>query len=118
MHERPYEKLIVWQEAYKLCLCVYMLTKKFPMEERFALANQMRRSSYSVPINIAEGNMKRSKKEKIHFFEIAQCSLEELHCECKLAHDLNYITHEEIRKTNEHINRVSFLLTRLQASLR
>ena len=117
MYERPYEKLIVWQEAYKLCLWIYQLTRKFPPDERFGLISQMRRSGYSVPINIAEGNVKRSKKEKLHFFEIAQASLEELHCECKLARDLQYMTLEEFSKTDQQIHRVSYLLTKLRASI-
>ncbi len=88
MRERPYEKLVAWQESYKLCLWVYTFTKKFPPDERFGLVSQMRRSSYSIPTNIAEGNMKSSNKDKIRFFEIAQASLEELHCESKLSLDL------------------------------
>ena len=90
-HERPYEKMVVWREAHVLCLRVYELTKKFPPEERFRLVNQMCKSASSVPTNITEGNAKRSTKEKLHFFEIAEASLEELHYQCRLSLDLNYI---------------------------
>jgi four helix bundle protein len=117
MHERPYEKLIVWQEAYKLCLFVYKLTIKFPIHERFGLASQMRRSSYSVPNNIAEGNSKKSSKEKGHFFETAHASLEELHCESRLSKDLNYINEQEYNDADDRIQRVSYLLTKLRASI-
>ena len=55
MHVRPYEKLIVWQEAHKLCLRALDLTGKFPKDERFRLVHQMCKSAYSVPMNIAEG---------------------------------------------------------------
>ena len=117
MHERPYEKLIVWQESYKLCLFVYKLTIKFPPHERFGLVSQMRRSSYSVPINIAEGNSKKSTKEKERFFEIAHASLEELHCESHLSKDLGYISALEYEAMDDHIQRVSYLLTKLRSSL-
>ncbi|MFA7682213.1 MAG: four helix bundle protein [Candidatus Peribacteraceae bacterium] len=118
MHKRPYEDLIVWQESYKLCLYIYHATKKFPQEERFALTNQLRRSAYSVPTNIAEGNMKQSRKEKAHFLEIALASLEELHCECRLAKDLGYIMHQEFATIDQQINRISYLGTKLRAAFR
>ncbi|MFH1670697.1 MAG: four helix bundle protein [Patescibacteria group bacterium] len=117
MHKRPYENIVAWQEAYNLCLYIYKLAKKLPMEERFALANQLRKSAYSVPTNNAEGNMKRSKKDKARFYEISQGSLEELHCECKLAFDLQYVSMSEFEKVDEHINRVSYLLTRLKSAV-
>jgi four helix bundle protein len=117
MHERPYEKLIVWQEAYKLCLSIYKLTCTFPSEEKFALVSQMRRSAYSVPMNIAEGNTKKSAKEKMRFIEIAHASLEELHCELRLSTDLEYIKISDFESYDEAVKRTSFLLTRLSASL-
>jgi len=89
---------------------------KFPSDERFGIISQMRRSAYSVPINIAEGNMKSSRKEKAHFLEIAQSSLEELHCECKLSLDLQYLTIEDFKKIDEQVNRVSYLLTKLRSA--
>lgn len=117
MHERLYEKLVVWQEAYKLCLFIYKLSLKFPSEERFGLISQMRRSAYSVPINIAEGNTKSSAKEKGHFFEIAHSSLEELHCESRLSKDLGYISATEFSDLDDRIQRTSYLLTKIRSSI-
>ncbi|TSC79555.1 MAG: S23 ribosomal protein [Candidatus Peregrinibacteria bacterium Gr01-1014_25] len=117
MHQRPHERLVVWQEAYQLCLSMYRLTDSFPARERFALVNQQRRSAYSVPMNIAEGNAKSSPKERAHFFEIAHGSLEELHCQCMLARDLLYLSGKDYLKIDEHIHRVSYLLFRIRQSL-
>ena len=114
---RPYEKLIVWQEAFKLCLLIYRITRAFPKEERYGLISQMRRSSYSVPINIAEGNAKRSAKEKLHFFEIAKASLEELHCESRLSLELGYLNKVQFDEIDNGIHRVSYLFMKLRASL-
>jgi four helix bundle protein len=116
-HERPYEKLIAWKEAHALCLMIYDLTKSFPSDERFRLVNQMCRSAYGVPMNISEGNMKRSEKEKAHFFEIGIGSLEELHYQCKLAKDLKYINEEKFSEIDDHIQRTSYLLTKLRNSV-
>ena len=118
MHERPHEKLAVWREAYLLCLWIYDLTTYLPQKERYRLIDQMCRSGNSVPTNIAEGNAKRTAKDKRHYLDIAFGSLEELHCQTKIARDLGYITKESFDKTDQHINRVSFLLTRFRSSIR
>lgn len=117
MHQRPHEKLIAWQESYKLCLSVYKLTLSYPYNERFGLTSQIRRASYSVPMNIAEGNSKRTKKEKSHFLDIALASLEELHCQLQLSKDLDYIKKSDFELHDGHVNRVSYLITKLRLSL-
>jgi four helix bundle protein len=117
MRQRPYEKLIAWQRADELCQYIYAVTRLFPMEERFGLVSQMRRSSYSIPMNLAEGNGRRSKKEKSHFVTIAIGSLEELHYQCKLAHKLGYIVEKHLLEADDKIQKVGYLLERLRISL-
>lgn len=117
MHVRPYEKLIVWKEAYQLCLSVYKVTRSFPKDEQYSLTSQIRRSASSVPLNIAEGNTRRSSKEKIRFFEIAEASLEELHCQLQLACDLGYLEQKVFLNLDEQIRKTSFLLMSLKKSL-
>jgi len=116
-HSRPYEKLIAWQEAHQLCLCIYRTTKVFPADEKFELVNQMRRASSSVPMNIAEGNARRSKKDKAHFFEIAISSLEEVHYQCRLSFDLGYMKKGTLDEVNNHIGRTGYLLTKLRQAI-
>lgn len=114
MHQRPYERLIVWQEAHKLCLWVYNRTKVFPRDERYELVSQMRTSASSVPTNIAEGNSRSTIKDKSHFFVIAHSSLEETHYHVRLAKDLGYLTAEEFVLVDDAVQRISFLLTKLK----
>src|SRR3989338_9120546 len=110
MSVRPYEKLIVWKEADTLCLSTYQTTKNFPVEERYALAQQMRRSSYGVPMCIVEGNARKTAKDKKHFFIIARGSLEELHYQYSLALRLKYIDQKSFDVADDQIMRTSFLL--------
>ena len=117
MYERPYEKLVVWQESYALHLWIYSLTTKFPMEEKFSLVKQMRRSAYSVPMNIAEGNARRSAKDKAHFLENAISSLEELHYQATLAHALGYISTLELESADDRVQRTGYLLMKLRSSI-
>jgi four helix bundle protein len=116
MRKRPYEKLIAWQEAFQLCLWAYTVTKHFPKDERFGLISQIRRSATSVPLNIAEGNTRRSNKEKIHFFDIALGSVEELHCQLNIAKELEYMNAQQYEIADERINKTSYLLTNLRSA--
>ena len=56
---RGHRDLKVFQLAYSLAMEIFHLTKQFPREELYSLTNQIRRSSRSVPANIAEGFRKR-----------------------------------------------------------
>lgn len=85
-----FEDLEVWRKAHALVLDIYKLTKQFPQDERFGLVSQMRRSAVSVPANIAEGYKKRSPRDKAHFYNIAQGSLEEVRYFLILSGDLGY----------------------------
>jgi len=77
----------------------------------------MRRSASSVPTNIAEGNERRSPKDKAHFLTIAKASLEELHYQCFLSRDLNIISDEYFKEVNGHIQRISYLISKQRESL-
>jgi four helix bundle protein len=54
-----FRDLIVYQKAYQHALEITEITKSFPKEEKFVLVDQIRRSSRSVPANIAEAWVKR-----------------------------------------------------------
>ncbi len=110
MKTRHYETLIVWKEAHNLCKKVYKLLPSFPAYERYCLCQQMRRSAYSVPMNIVEGNIKRSCKDKLHFIEHAEGSLEELDYQLLLSHELGYIPLNKLEELRNDINRVSYLM--------
>ena len=82
--------LAVWQKSYRLALSVYNLTRKFPVEERYCLAIQMRRAAISVPANIAEGFSRRGPRDQAHFYTIAKSSAEELKVFLMMTKDLAY----------------------------
>lgn len=118
MRTRPYEELIVWKETHELCLDVYKLMPQYPTEERFALCSQIRRAAYSAPMNLVEGNCKRSRKEKLHYVETAEASLEERDYQLLLSRDLKYITADQFQKLRERIGKVSYLLTKFRSGIR
>ncbi|MEC4815680.1 MAG: four helix bundle protein [Scytonema sp. PMC 1069.18] len=56
---RSFKELRVWQNAIDVAMIIFELTKSFPVEERFSLTDQIRRSSRSVAANISEAWRKR-----------------------------------------------------------
>jgi four helix bundle protein len=54
-----YRDLKVFQLSYNLAMGIFEITKTFPKEEKFSLTDQIRRSSRSIPANIAEAWKKR-----------------------------------------------------------
>jgi len=59
---RNYRELDVYKNSMNLTMKVFALTKKWPLEERFNLIDQIRRSSRSVCTNLAEAWRKRRYK--------------------------------------------------------
>ncbi|MCD6205007.1 MAG: four helix bundle protein [Candidatus Marinimicrobia bacterium] len=91
-----YKELQIWQRSRELVKDIYHLTEVFPDTERFGLVTQMRRSSVSIPSNIAEGSGKSSNKDFIRFLEMARSSAFELETQLILAHDLRFISEEKL----------------------
>ncbi len=87
---RNFQDLVVWQKAHQLVLGVYRYSDGFPSKENYCLLPQLRRAAISVPANIAEGFKKKSRLDKLRFFNIAQGSLEEVRYYLLLAKDLGY----------------------------
>lgn len=87
-----YADLDIWKESRELVKLMYSLTALFPKEESYGLTNQIRRSTVSIPSNIAEGCGRQSSKETIHFSYISRGSLYELENQVYLSLDLKYIT--------------------------
>lgn len=87
---KSYKELIVWQKAIVLVKEIYGYTNSFPETEKFGLVSQMRRSSISIPSNIAEGWGRMSKKNYIQFLRTARGSLFELETQIIISAELNF----------------------------
>ena len=98
-----FENLKAWQCARELVKKVYKLLPKFPVEERFALCDQIRRAMISVPSNLAEGSGRMSKAEQRHFYEISYGSLMEVYNQLILSVDLGYLTEDDIKPLKHDI---------------
>src|SRR5438105_15954317 len=92
---RDYKKLDIWKKSHLLTKQIYADVLPFmPNEEKFALTNQLRRSVYSIPLNIVEGCGKNSDKDFAHYLDNALGSAHEVEYTCLLIHELEYISKE------------------------
>ena len=96
---KSYKELIVWQKAMEVAKNVYVLVKKLPKEETYALSDQMRRAAVSIPSNIAEGQGRASSREFSQFLSIARGSALELETQLQLCVMIQYLNQEEIQPT-------------------
>jgi len=111
-----FEGLEVYKYARVLVRDINRLQNKFPIDERFALGDQLRRSAISITSNIAEGSGRNSLKEKIHFIEIAFGSMTESFCQLQIAQDLGYISQEDVEALRPQFNQVAAFLSMLKKS--
>lgn len=114
MKTYSFEKQEVWILAKKLTLFIYSTTKLFPEDERFGLISQMRRAAISVCSNFAEGNAKKSGKEKARYTEISYCSLMELLNQGIISHELNYFDDDGISKMRLMIDEIANKTSKLK----
>ena len=115
---RDFRQLKVWEEAHELTLEIYRITKSFPKEELFSLVNQMRRSSSSIPTNIAEGCGRESNRDYAHFLQIAIGSAFELDYQILLSKDLGYINQQTFAILNNRVDKVRRQLANLIRKVR
>ncbi len=112
-----YKELIVWQKSVDLVTEIYTSTTAFPKEELYGLTNQIRRSSISIPSNIAEGHSRRSTNDYLQFLKIARGSCAELETQLIISKNLHYLNPEEfqilIKKTSEISKMLNAIITKL-----
>ena len=107
---KSFQDLKVWQKAHKLVLNIYKITADFPLEEKYGLANQLRRAAVSIASNIVEGFKRKSLKDRLHFYNMSNSSVEEVKYQLLLAKDLNYINEDLYKKVIELAEEVSKML--------
>ena len=115
---KDFRRLKVWQEAHRLALKMYEATRRFPREELYGLTSQMRKSSSSVPMNIAEGCGRGGDLEFGRFLQIATGSASELEYQLILARDLTYLDRKEYEDLDRDTAEVKRVLARLIGKLK
>jgi four helix bundle protein len=87
-----YRELIVWQKGMDIVEEVYRITAGFPRNELFGLTAQLRRAAYSIPMNVAEGSCRATRRDYANFVSIATGSVGELDTGVRIAVRLGYLS--------------------------
>lgn len=115
---KSYHKLILWQKLKELLIFTYKLTDKLPKSEEFGLKAQMRRAVVSAISNFVEGYLKRSRKEKLHFMEIAETSLMELEAQGEICMILGYWSQNEYEEFDKKRSMASYFIYKYRSQVR
>jgi len=110
---RNWTELVVWQASHEFVLNLHDFLKSLPVEERFALADQLRRASYSIPANIVEGHAKSTLKDFNKFLYISRGSTEEVKYFILLARDLGYLSDNTYSEFSTKLSKISSMLNNL-----
>jgi four helix bundle protein len=86
---KSYKDLLIWKKGIEISKLVYSLVNTFPKEELYGLTSQIKRSTISIPSNIAEGFGRNSTKSYVNFLKIARGSLFELETQLIIAETQN-----------------------------
>ncbi len=112
-----FRNLDVWQESMVLVEEIYVLSKRFPTEERYGLTSQIRRASVSIPSNIGEGARRKRRRAFLNHLDIALGSQGEVDVQLELAMRLGFCTKEAQRRVAERVDRIGRMLNGLLESL-
>lgn len=112
-----YRRLAVWKQAHGLVLEIYRSTNGFPVQERYGLTAQLRRSAVSIASNIAEGSGRLSDREHARYLRIARGSTCELECQLLVCRDLRLVESEAWKILDDQCQQLSKMLSGLIRSL-
>ncbi|KQB39304.1 four helix bundle protein [Flavobacterium aquidurense] len=113
-----FKKILVWQKSISLVTKIYKATRTFPKEEIFGLTSQIRRSSVSIPSNIAEGSGRESNKDFLRFLYISMGSIFEMQTQLEIAKNIIYIKEEEFNNLYEDSREIERMLASLIRKLK
>ena len=91
-----FEKLKVWQESLVLVQKIYTLSGRLPRSEERNLIDQIKRSTVSVSLNIAEGSGAENDKEFKRYLNVGKKSITEVQATLKIIDFLYNIKVEEV----------------------
>ena len=113
----PHHSLLAWQRADDLFIDLHLLSRTFPPVEKYELGSQLRRSAFSVPVNIVESCSRYTTADKLHFLQVALASLAEAGYCLHAARRLKYIDDKQYQRLDSQVRRTAAPLRGLMKSL-
>ena len=105
-----FKDLLAYQKSYSLAMKIFILSKKFPPEEKYSMTDQIRRSSRSVCTNIAE-SIKRKRYKDYFVSKLNDAETENTETEVWLdfAKDCSYIdtvVYQDLSSLNTEVGKL------------
>ncbi|MBI5946344.1 MAG: four helix bundle protein [Chloroflexi bacterium] len=113
------DKLEVWTRSKEFALEIYKdVVPCLPADEKWNLAQQLKRAAQSIPANIAEGHGRYHYLDNVRFCYFARGSLTEVQSHMTLANELGYLPNEIYTKMTAHAESVGKQLNNYIAYLK
>lgn len=116
MGKEGFQGLKVWQRGKELAVEIHKATEEGSLGKDYGLRDQIRRSSISIPSNIAEGDERETDKEAVRHFYIAKGSAAELLTQLTIAHEVGYVDEPTFKAFEERCLEISGMLSKLIAA--
>ena len=113
MKVTSYRELIVWQKSMDLATLIFQITKSFPTSEQYGLTNQIRRASFSIPSNIAEGFCRGGRAEFRQFLQIAFASGAELETQLEIAKNIGVLQEKDYKLLISKLDEIMRMLNKM-----
>lgn len=113
-----FEETPIWQDSRKFVNLIYKLigTNQY-LKKDFSLCDQLKRASYSIMLNIAEGFERGSNKDFAHFIDYAKGSAGEVRSILYIMLDNNYINDDQFKSIHESVEFISIQLSNFKKYL-
>lgn len=119
MHYIKFENIPIWQESRIFINKIFQVIENNEKLKRdFSLSDQLRRASYSIMLNIAEGFERSSNKEFANFLNIAKGSSGEVRTILYILVDNNFINQKEFKDLHNNITEISCHLSNFRKFLK
>lgn len=118
MQYKRFEEIKVWNEAKSFVNDIYnLIFTHQKLQKDYSLVDQLKRASYSIMLNIAEGFERGSNKEFANFLNIAKGSAGEVRSILHLLKDNKYILEKEFDELYLKIENISAQLSNFRKFL-
>ncbi len=106
-----YKELLVWQKSLTFANDVISLIDNLETDRKhFRLIEQLEAAATSVPMNIAEGKGRESKKEFVHFLYISRGSLYETMTLLEIFQMRGWLNNEAFHNLQQKSNEIAKML--------
>ena len=112
---KHFRDLDVYQCAFQEAMKIFEITKSFPLDERYSLVDQIRRSSRSVCSNLAEAWRKR-KYKAVFINKLTDSMQEASETQCWLEFSLacNYIDQKTFSELDSEFEKIIAMLNSME----